>query len=88
MNDFDNVGKVFYSHWEFEYEQMMTKMMEGKELSIFQRLLFRALHLDKGWKLGAKKSIMLQMLEYSCQEKIKQSAPAEFLMYDDNMLKR
>ena len=62
MNDFDNVGIDFYSHWELEYEQVMTKMTESKKLSIFQCLLFRALHLDKGWKLGAKKCIMLQML--------------------------
>ena len=62
--DFDNVGIDFYLHCESIYELVMTEMTESKELSIFQRLLFRALHLDKGWKLGAKKSIMLvQMLE-------------------------
>ena len=88
MNDFDNVGIDFYSHWELEYEQVMTEMTESKKLSIFQRLLFRALHLDEGWKLGAKKSIMLQMLEYGCQKKFNQSGPVEFLMYDHNVLKR
>ena len=29
MNDFDNVGIDFYSHWELEYEQVMTEMTES-----------------------------------------------------------
>ena len=31
---------------------------------------------------------MLQMLQYGCQKKVNQSAPAKFLMYDGNVLKR
>ena len=58
--DFGNVGEVFYLHFESIYEQVMTKMTESEELSVFQCLLFRAIHLDEGWKLGAKKNIMLQ----------------------------
>ena len=86
--DFGNVGEVFYSQFESIYELVMTEMTKSKELSIFQHLFFRAIHLDEGWKLGAKKHIMLQMLEYGCQKKFKKSAPVEFLMYDNIMLNR
>ena len=30
MNDVYNVGIDFYSHWELEHEQVMTKMTESK----------------------------------------------------------
>ena len=88
MLDFGNVGIDFYLHCESKYKHVMTEMTGSKDLSIFQHLLFRAIHFDEGWRLGAKKSIMLQMLEYGCQKKIQLSAPAEFLMYDHNVLKR
>ena len=86
--DFDNIGKRFYSFVERKYKDAMETLMTDKSLAVFQRRLAVALHKDGGEKLGAIKKIMLQMLEYGFQLELKTGAPAEFLMYDDNVLQR
>lgn len=81
MIDFDNIGEEFNSELENKYKYLMEKLTKSKGLKPFQVRMFIALHVDGGEKLGAKRSIMLQMLEYGCQLSIKKYAMAEFLMY-------
>ncbi len=88
VHDFDNIGFEFNSHLECEYKNLMEKMMTGEGLSPGHRRLFEALHLHGGAKLGPKKSIMLQMLEYPLQKENTFADPAEFLMYDDDVVDR
>jgi hypothetical protein len=86
--DLENVCEEFNEEMELGYKQVMEKMMGDKSLSPLHRRFFEALHLEGGEELGAKKNIMLQMLEYGCQIESGTSAPAEFLMYADNVVER
>ncbi len=86
--DFDNVDLEFNSHLENEYEKFMKTMTNDENISPGQRRFFKALHLHEGDKLGAKRSIMLQMLECALQREYKFGAPAEFLMYADDVVDR
>jgi hypothetical protein len=88
MMDFDNTSGRFNSFMEHQYKKVMETTMTNERLAAFQRRMAVAIHKDGGDKLGAKKEIMLQMLEYGYQLELETGAPAEFLMYDDEVLQR